>query len=239
MNILIIGASRGLGHALAAGLQTDNRHLYLLSRTLPGVLQQKDKAAFYTWIEADVAAADFTTILRQELHNIPLDVLIYNAAIWEQNAFRGTYQLTDDSEAHLRNIISVNLTGAILAVQALLPNLQLAASSKIIFIGSTSGVDGNRTKPVAYAASKFGLRGVNSALRENFRGTTINSTILNLGNLSTTIPFEEGKEKVLENAGYSQIPLQEVVDIINCILQLSPATLVKEIDIPCSRDESL
>ena len=239
MNILIIGASRGLGHALAAGLLQKERHFYLLSRTLPQVLQQNGNAAAYTWIEADVAATDFTSVLKRELHNIPIDVLIYNAAIWEQNGFRGNYCFTDDSEEHLRNIIAVNLTGAILAVQALLPNLQQAAASKIIFIGSTSGAEGNRTKPVAYAASKFGLRGVNNALRENFRGTNINATILNLGDLSTTIPFEEGKEGVVSKAGYNRIPLQEVVEIINCIIQLSPATLVKEMDIPCSRDESL
>ena len=239
MNILIIGASRGLGHALAAGLLQGERHLYLVSRTLPQVLLQKENTAAYTWIEADVAAPDFTSILKRELSNVAIDVLIYNAAIWEQNAFRENYQFADDSEDHLRNIIAINLTGAILAVQALLPNLQQAASAKIIFIGSTSGVDGNRTKPVAYAASKFGLRGVNNALRENFRGTNINSTILNLGDLSTTIPFEAGKEVVVQQVGYTRIPMQEVVDIINCIIQLSPATLVKEIDIPCSRDESL
>ncbi len=237
MNILIIGASRGLGHALAAGLGAEGRHLYLLSRTLPQVMKQSS-ASFYTWIEADLSHNDFTSTLKKELRNVPVDVLIYNAAVWEQNAFRGNYKITDDTEDHLRNIININLTAAILIVQALLPNLEQATTSRIIFIGSTSGVDGNRTKPVAYAASKFGLRGVNNALRENFRGTNINSTILNLGDLSTAIPFEEGKEAVIKKAGYSLIPVQEVVDLINCIIGLSPVTLVKEMDIPGSRDES-
>ena len=238
MNIVIIGASRGLGHAMSVGLTNSNRHFYLISRSQPKVIDQNNNDA-YTWIQADVSAASFTQILKESLQNIPVDVLIYNAAIWEKNTFRGNYQITDDDEDTLRNIISINLTGAILTVQALLPNLQQPVSSKIILIGSTSGVDGNRTKAIAYSASKFGLRGVNNALRENFRGTNINSTILNLGDLSTTIPYEDGKEAVVNKAGFSLIPMQEVIDILECIIKLSPATLIKEMDIPGSRDESL
>ena len=238
MNIVIIGASRGLGHAMSVGLQHEDRHLYLISRSKPQVIEQ-NATGNYTWIQADVASPSFTQTLKEALQNIPVDVLIYNAAVWEKNTFRGNYQIIDDAEDALRNIININLTGAILTVQALLPNLQSATSSKIIFIGSTSGADGNRTKAIAYSASKFGLRGVNNALRENFRGTNINSTILNLGDLSTTIPFEEGKEAVVKKVGYTLIPVQEVIEIIECIIKLSPATLVKEMDIPGSRDAIL
>ncbi len=238
MNIIIIGASRGLGHAMSVGLQKSGRHFYLISRSEPAVMKADD-VNNYTWIKADVAAGTFTQTLKNTLQNVPVDVLIYNAAVWEKNTFRDNYQMTDDSEDDLRNIISINLTGAILTVQALLPNLLQAEASKIILIGSTSGVDGNRTKAVAYSASKFGLRGVNNALRENFRGTNINSTILNLGDLSTNIPFEDGKKAVVNKVGYNAIPLQEVMDILECIIGLSPATLIKEMDIPGSRDESL
>ena len=238
MNIVIIGASRGLGHAMSVGLKKSGRHLYLISRSEPQVMKANDNDS-YTWIKADVAAETFTQTLKNTLQNVPVDVLIYNAAVWEKNTFRGNYQISDDSEDELRNIININLTGAILTVQSLRPNLQQAEASKIILIGSTSGVDSNRTKAVAYSASKFGLRGVNNALRENFRGTNINSTILNLGNLSTTIPFEDGKEAVVNKVGYNAIPLQDVMDILECIIKLSPATLIKEMDIPCSRDESL
>lgn len=237
MNIVIIGASRGLGHAMSVGLNKSGRHLYLISRSEPQVMKENDDN--YTWIQADVASDTFTNTLKNALQNVPVHVLIYNAALWEKNTFRGNYQITDDSEDDLRNIINVNVTGAILTVQSLLPNLQQTEASKIILIGSTSGVDGNRTKAVAYSASKFGLRGMNNALRENFRGTNINSTILNLGDLSTTIPFEEGKEAVTKAFGYSRIPLQEVMDILELIISLSPATLIKEMDVPGSRDESL
>ncbi len=238
MNIVIIGASRGLGHAMSVGLQQSNRHIYLVSRSEPQVIKQKTDDT-YTWIQADIASHSFTQTLKDSLQTVAVDVLIYNAAVWEKNTFRGNYQITDDAEDDIRNIININLTGAILTVQALLPNLQQASSSKIILIGSTSGADNNRTKAVAYSASKFGLRGVNNALRENFRGTNINSTILNLGDLSTTIPFEDGKEAVVNAVGFSLIPMQEAIDILECIIKLSPAILVKEMDVPGSRDESL
>ncbi len=238
MNIIIIGASRGLGHAMSVGLNQPDRHLYLISRSEPKAITQNNNSN-YTWIQADVAAGSFTQLLKEKLENVPVDVMIYNAAIWEKNTFRGSYQISDDSEDDLRNIININLTGAIITVQAMLPNLQQAASAKIVFIGSTSGMDANRTKAVAYQASKFGLRGLNNALRENFRGTHINSTILNLGDLSTDISYEDGIEAVTNRFGYSRIPMQEIIGIVELIIKLSPATLIKEMDVPGSHDEAL
>ena len=146
--------------------------------------------------------------------------------------------MLDDDEQVIKNIINTNLTGAILTVQALLPNLQKAAGAKIILIGSSAGTEGSRSKAVAFTASTFGLRGFNNALRENFRGTDINSTILNLGQV-TTQPVQQKSEGEIHTKSKCLIPAQEVVDIIECIIHLSPATLVKEMDIAGGQDNGL
>jgi short-subunit dehydrogenase len=122
------------------------------------------------------------------------------------------------------------LTSAILCVQSLVA--KLSDTAKIILIGSTSGLENNHSKEVAYQASKFGLRGLNNALRENFRKTKITSTIINLGDLSTHIPYELGEQAVSDQIGYNLIPVHDVEKVVNCLLELSPASYVKEIDMP-------
>lgn len=238
MNIFITGASKGLGNALAQGLNRSERHFYLLSRTEPQAIQQKINISA-TWIKTDLSNPEFISEIKSSIKDKAIDVLIYNAGIWEQNGFGNKYNFEENSPLEITRIISVNLTSAILCVQCILPNLRKASAAKIILIGSTSGLDNNQSMEVAYQASKFGLRGLNNALRENLRETKINSTIINLGSLSTQIPYEESKDADLNQPGHSNIPFQDVVEIINCIINLSPSTLIKEIDIPCSTDMSL
>lgn len=238
MNLLIIGGSQGLGHALAKGLQPIVTNLFILSRSQPQVLQQ-DPAFPARWIQADLRTPDFVTVLRQALHNTPLDVLIYNAGVWEPDAFMPTYDFATTSPAQISDLIQVNLTSAILSVQALLPNLGLPPSAQIILIGSSSGLDNNQSRAVAYQASKFGLRGLNNALRENLRGTTIRCSLLNLGDLSTRIAYEAGVSGVQQAVGYSLIPVQDVVSVVRCLCELTPASLIKELDLVGIMDQAV
>ena len=79
------------------------------------------------------------------------------------------------------DIITVNLTSAIICIQKLLTNLKQSDNAKIILIGSTSGLENSGSQAVAYAASKFGLRGLGHALRENLRKDSITVTCINPG----------------------------------------------------------
>lgn len=236
MNILIIGASRGLGHALAEGLNHTGRHFYLLSRTMPIVIQNNREISA-TWIKADLTDTGFIKALQGEVKDTEIDLMIYNAGIWEDRAFSSAYDFSLDSPEEIMRIITVNLTSAILSVQAVLPNLKKAKTSKVILIGSTSGMENNQSREVAYQASKFGLRGLNNALRENFRGTNISSSILNLGDLA--VPVSGDKETDQSKTLYSGIPMQDVVEMIECIVGLSYSTLLKEVDMPCKKDRNV
>jgi len=48
-----------------------------------------------------------------------------------------------------------------------------------------------------HLASKFGLRGAAHALRENLRRDRISVTCINLGDIATAIPYEDGVEKAV------------------------------------------
>jgi 3-oxoacyl-[acyl-carrier protein] reductase len=90
-------------------------------------------------------------------------------------------------------------------------------------------------REVANSASKFGLRGVVHALREELRSQQIGVTVVNPGNVGT--PEVLADLTAANLTGGEAIPLSDLLAILDCILSLSRATCVKEIDLPAMLGE--
>jgi len=127
MHVVITGASRGIGHALAELYQTRGAQVTGTSRAggnglLP--LDVSDAGAF-----AGFGAA---------LGGQTVDLLVCNAGIYpdkDQNTADGyPAQMWADAFA-------TNVTGVFLTIQSLLPNLQLSQSPKIAIISSQMASD--------------------------------------------------------------------------------------------------
>ena len=88
-NILIFGGSRGLGAALSWGVPARGDAVWLVSRNRPD-LDDRDGVR-RVWIEADLSARGAARWSLRPSDDTPLDVVIYNAGIWEHNAFRDSY----------------------------------------------------------------------------------------------------------------------------------------------------
>jgi short-subunit dehydrogenase len=232
-NLLIFGASRGLGAAFSVGLPQAGDTLWLVSRGKPD-LSDRDGAHRH-WIEADLAAPSAADKIAAVVGDQPLDVVIYNAGIWETAAFSSRYDFERVDDAETARIITVNLTAAITGIRRLLPNLRRGTNPKVILIGSTSGLDNSSGPEVAYAASKFGLRGVAHALRENLRKNRIAVTCLKPGNIGT-IKVEQGIVSSRPHQDRTMIPPQDLLEIVRCLMRLSNASCVKEIDIMAMTD---
>lgn len=233
-NILITGASRGLGAALSLGVPESEDTVWLVSRSQP---PQVVDGITRHWIQADLATRDGITPIQQALGDQRLDTLIYNAGIWETHAFTDHYDFEAVPVEENERILQVNLLSALTCVQKLLPNLRQSDNAKIILIGSTSGLDHSDDRGVAYAASKFGLRGVAHALRENLREDRIGVTCLNPGTIATEIPYEHGIEAVLNSSRGNALPMQDIVAVVRCVMSLSWAACIKEINLPAMGDE--
>lgn len=235
MNLLIVGASRGLGAAFAQGLPAAGDRVWMVSRQPPQFPDPADGVQ-RLWIEADMAAADGVPRIVAALGDGAIDGLIYNVGIWEKTAFSDAYRFDQVSPLEHQRILQVNLGAAIDCVQAVLPHLRRSRQARVIFISSISGVENVGSPEVGYVASKFGLRGVTHALRETLRPEGIPVSCLNPGMIATEIPYEAGIDAVLAAFHQSQIPVQDVVAMVGCILSLSPAACVKEIHMPALAD---
>jgi NAD(P)-dependent dehydrogenase (short-subunit alcohol dehydrogenase family) len=224
MNILITGASRGLGDAFSCGLGRTGDTLWLVSRNSPPSLQLEDGVKRH-WIEADLSSAGVHHHIAANLET-DLDVVIHNAGIWESTAFSSQYDFQEVSEVETRAVLEVNLIAPILLTQTLLPKLKNSSNPKIILIGSINGLENTAMPEVAYSASKFGLRGVAHALREHLRSFQIGVTVLNPGSIAWQGHLE--REDL--------IPPTDIVRLVRAVLETSRRTVIKEIDLPAMFD---
>jgi NAD(P)-dependent dehydrogenase (short-subunit alcohol dehydrogenase family) len=224
VNILITGASRGLGDAFSRGLGQPSDTLWLVSRNSPPSLLLEDGVTRH-WICADLSSNGVHQKIANSL-DTDLDVLIHNAGIWESTAFSSQYNFQEVPEAETRAVLEVNLIAPILLTQALLPKLKNSSNPKIVLIGSINGLENSSMPEVAYSASKFGLRGVAHALREHLRDQQIGVSVLNPGSIAWVGNFD--REDL--------IPPTDIVRLVRAVLETSRRTVIKEIDLPAMFD---
>jgi 3-oxoacyl-[acyl-carrier protein] reductase len=224
--ILVAGASRGIGLAVAEHLAPRSRRLLAISRTAP---------PFGEWVQADLSNLAGVEKVANVIGEDCLDTLLYMGGTWETSAFTSQYRFEDCSDEDIARVIAVNLVAPIRLVRALLPNLKRSDNPKIIFMGSLSGRDNFSGREVANSASKFGLRGVVHSLREELRAQQIGVTVINPGNVGTPEVLADLAANNL--LGGEAIPLTDLLSIIDCVLSLSRATCIKEIDVPAMLGE--
>ncbi len=229
---VIYGVSKGLGQAMLESLPGTEDQVYGISRSQP----QYSKSNLH-WISADLSQPEQARDqVKAVIANQKIDYLIYNVGIWEHFAFNPAYDFEKCSDIEITAMLNTNIHACILAIQSLLDNLRQSENAKIILIGSTWGLDNHNGKEVMFSTSKYALRGMVHALRENLRDDKIAVSILNLGYLATEFTLSTPIEQVLEQSNAELIPLQDVMLALKFILSTSYASCVKEINMPAMAD---
>lgn len=229
---LIYGVSKGLGKALTQLLPSANDQIYGVSRTAPSYLKEQLNL---TWIPADLSKPiEAVNEITSKIGEQKIDCLIYNVGIWEQTAFSEEYNFQEIKPEEILTMVNTNVSSCILAIQSFIENLKLSEKGKVIIIGSTWGLDNHNGKEVAFSATKFALRGIVHALRENLREHQIGVSVLNLGFLEDmSVKDDLLKSEKVESYG---IPVQDVIHAVKFILSTSNASCVKEINMPAMQD---
>ncbi|MFK8079782.1 MAG: SDR family oxidoreductase [Granulosicoccus sp.] len=185
--VMVTGASRGIGRACCDLLASHDIHTVSLSRTPPACIP--DTETHYPIDLGDLPAtmALVRTILKTHL----IDGVVCNAG-------RGDIgSLENFSAQQIHQSILFNLISPLSLVRECLPHLRSRSRSNIVFIGSTSALQGARYGTV-YSAAKFGLRGVAQALTHEVASANCHVGIVNPGSVSTDffneLDFEPGPE---------------------------------------------
>jgi len=156
---LVTGASHGLGLAISRALAADGAKVACLARS-GAALDAAVTALRASGAEALAVAADVTDAAQVDRAVASaiaawgrLDVLVLNAGTW---AGANVHETTD---AQWDMLLNLNLKGAFLTLRASLPTMIAAGRGTIVGISSIGGLVGSAGS-AAYAASKWGLRGL-------------------------------------------------------------------------------
>ena len=181
---VVSGASRGIGFACARALHAAGARVILLARGSDTVGQAADElgdgaTGIACDLSDDAAIARAVGAMREILGGAP-DVLVNNAGAFV------VADAADTSPAEFDRVLRVNLSGVVALVHAFLPDMRARGSGQIVTIGSVAdrhAFPGN----AAYAASKFGARGLHEVLRAELRGTGIRVTLVSPGPTDTAL----------------------------------------------------
>jgi NAD(P)-dependent dehydrogenase (short-subunit alcohol dehydrogenase family) len=174
---VVTGGSRGIGAAAAESLAREGAALTLMGRDVAALTARAAELTLRHAVRAlpvacDVADADAVTRAFEAARAALGDVHVLVA-----NAGEGaSAPIADTSRAIWDRMLAVNLTGAFLCVQQVLPTMRAARDGRIVLVASTAALKGY-PRTAAYAASKAGLLGLARALAaETARdGVTVNA----------------------------------------------------------------
>jgi 3alpha(or 20beta)-hydroxysteroid dehydrogenase len=164
--VLVTGAARGQGATEAAALRREGASVVGLD-----VIDPVDPGDGITYRHHDVASerdwADLAEWLRREHGRV--DGLVNNAAVTHRRRL-GELSLEDWNRT-----LAVNVTGALLGIQAIAP--LMPPGSSIVNISSIAGATGHF--PPAYTASKWALNGLSrvASLELGRLGIRVNSVL--------------------------------------------------------------
>ena len=173
--VLVTGASRGIGEALARRLAERGAVVALVARN-GDALRSMAMELGGTAHPADLTDPEQVRSLvgRVEDEAGPVDVLVNNAGI-DRAGWIGDVS-ADDVEELLR----INLVTPIELCRQIIPRLVERGSGHLVNISSTAGL-GAFPGLVPYSTSKAGLTHFTAGLRADLKGLPIGTTLVELG----------------------------------------------------------
>lgn len=163
--VLITGASSGIGAAAAIKFAKEGDWVAIhYNQNRDGALYVKEEISKIPGGRAEIFQSNFENPsdvyslcenVKSSLGDI--EVLVNNAGITNQKL------ITDFSLCEWNQILSVNLTAAFVACQAVIPSMVSSKKGKIINISSIYGMTGGSCE-VPYSAAKAGVIGFTKAL---------------------------------------------------------------------------
>jgi 3-oxoacyl-[acyl-carrier protein] reductase len=218
-NILLIGASGGLGKHLTLGLAGAGYNLALHYNDNPDKVQETsssipNKEVKIMHYKADITDENSVKQMVEKVKNDfgSIDILINNAGV-SINAMSWKLPLED-----WNRVIAVNLTGPFLCTKYVLPVMRENNLGRIIYISSVVsqiGVAGT----AAYSATKAGLGGLCKTVSKETLKNNITANIVSLGYFEAGLLYQIPEE--IRNQIRESIPLKKFGDpseIVECVL---------------------
>lgn len=230
--VLITGAGRGLGRAIALRLAREGLRVALCARTAAEVEEVADtiraRGGQALHGVVDVTNRDSIEAFLGQVRMTwgCVDILVNNAGM-------GFYKpLIEHSDEELEAVLDTNLKGPVILVKAVLGDMLARGQGQILNIASDLA-----RRPLAnmapYVAAKHGLLGFSASLARELKGQGIKVMTLNSGIVDTS--FGGGVEGSREET-WSLRP-DSLAEIVLTMLNQDPFVLMDEVTVhPLQQD---
>ena len=189
--VLLTGATGGIGHAIARALGARGASLILTGRRTE-VLEPLAAELGARMLTVDLS--DREAVDRLALDAADTDILVANAAL------PSTGTLDSFSVEQIDRALDVNLRAPIVLARALTPRMVERGSGHLVFISSLSG-KATTPRTAIYNTTKFGLRGLSSALRADLHGTGVGVSAIFPGFIRDAGMFADAEVKLPPGIG--------------------------------------
>ncbi len=207
-NVLLTGATGGIGHAIARAFARRGASLTITGRRAE-VLEALANEIGARSLQCDLASREDVERLLGSVGDIALDVVVANAALPASGV------LTDLSQKQIDRMLEVNLRAPIALARALAPAMIERGRGHMVFISSLSGRAANPASSI-YSATKFGLRGFALSLREDLRPYGVGVSVVLPGFIRDAGMFAEAGVKLPPGVG-TRTPEQVGAAVISAI----------------------
>jgi len=226
MNIVITGASKGLGKAIAVEFASDKQgHSFFLCARNKEELERTGKELQSRFPQTnifikqcDIAKTDQVKEWATWIHSITdnIDILVNNAGLF----FPGSVH--NEEEGVLQQMMEVNLYGAYNLTRLLLPPMMKVKSGHIFNICSIASLAAYKNGG-AYSISKFAMYGFSKNLREEMKSFGVKVTAVLPGAVMTDSwsGFDNSDSRIME--------AKDIAKLIYAASLLTPQACVEEI----------
>jgi len=207
-NVLVTGASRGIGKAIALELASQGANVAVnyagSEERAQAVVEEIQKLGVKSFkVQADVSKEEnVKTMIKEVIKQFgSLDILVNNAGVTKDNL------LMRMKEEEFDQVIDINLKGVFLCTKAVTRHMMKQRSGKIINVASIVGVSGNPGQ-ANYVAAKAGVIGMTKSVAQELASRNILVNAVAPGFISTDMTdalTEEQQEAIL-----SRIPLAKL-----------------------------
>jgi NADP-dependent 3-hydroxy acid dehydrogenase YdfG len=202
--VVITGASSGLGEATARRLAREGAKLVLGARRLERLRALAEELSL-----GDDAVVQTDVTDREQVENLVkhavqthgrVDAIINNAGLMPLSPLEALK--VEDWD----RTIDVNLKGVLYGIAAVLPHMKEQQGGHVINVSSVAGHTVNPGGAV-YSATKYGVRVISEALRQEVKPYNIRTTVISPGAVDTELPGSVTEPDVAEgvNALYESV----------------------------------
>jgi short-subunit dehydrogenase len=223
MKVLVTGASRGIGKAVAEIFAANGHDLFLSSRNEVALYKAMEELQT-KYPSASIKAKAFDLTNKQQAKDLGTwclkyavpAIIVNNAGLFEPGSVH------NEPEGVLENQLAINVSSAYHLTRTLLPKMMERRSGHIFNLCSIASLHAYDNGG-AYSISKFAMYGFSKNLREEMKPYNIKVTSVHPGAVLTDSwgDYDNSSKRIME--------AEDIAKMIYACTQLSAAACVEDI----------